>query len=127
MKKTVKKGYTITCVSWENDGDYYDTKSVTVETKEMADSLKDLCKLCETPAKKGYNTIGNADMEGLTDFQKEMVINFMKSNPILIKKENASDNSLINMFNEYNHSLLGNSEHYYSRVCESVKITYSPE
>jgi hypothetical protein len=30
----IKKGYTLTVTSWENDGDYYNTKSKTVETLE---------------------------------------------------------------------------------------------
>ena len=44
MKKVINKGYTITVVSWENDGDNYKTKSITVETIEEARVIHKICK-----------------------------------------------------------------------------------
>ena len=42
----IKKGYTLTVTSWENDGDYYNTKSKTVETLEEAKVWWNMMQLC---------------------------------------------------------------------------------
>jgi hypothetical protein len=49
----------------------------------------------------------------------------MKSNPVLGAYK--SDEKSFDLFVELNYELLGGSEWYGSRVCESVEITYSPE
>ena len=43
MIKIVNKGYTISVTSWENDGDNYATKSLTVETIKEAQNIHKLC------------------------------------------------------------------------------------
>ena len=43
--KVVSKGYTVTCESWENDGDNYNTKSVIVQSKKTAEALYQMCKV----------------------------------------------------------------------------------
>jgi hypothetical protein len=40
----IKKGYRITVVSWENDGDYYNTKSKEGLSKEWAHAICDILK-----------------------------------------------------------------------------------
>ena len=46
MKQTkiASKGYTIEVVSWENDGDFYQTQRMTVETESEARKIQKICK-----------------------------------------------------------------------------------
>lgn len=45
----------------------------------------------------------------------------------LEQKEDLVEEWWNNCLSDYNYKLLGGSEYYFSRVCESVKILYSPE
>jgi hypothetical protein len=117
----VNQGYTVTCVSWENDGDNYNTNSMVVQDIEEARALRDLCNMSST-GKNHRGGLGNC--QELEDF-KPKIVDFMKSNPVLGTYK--SDEKSFDLFGELNYELLGSSEWYGSRVCESVEITYSPE
>lgn len=123
MIKVISKGYILSCKSWEGDGDESRINALIVDTKEEALALRQLCLLCTDGTHNGGETIGNTDKEGLSDEQTEMVINFMKANPCL-NQNNSTD--LLKVFMTYNYRLLGSSEYSYSRVFESMIITYSP-
>ena len=59
-KLVVKKGYTIEVTSWENDGDNYKTKTLTVDDKEQSIAILDMCKNLFTSHHDTDNTgIGN--------------------------------------------------------------------
>ena len=76
MKQQVaKKGYTITVDSWENDGDYSQTHSITVDSKEKAKAYHDLMQLCksENNQPKGVIKLGNT--YGSFSEKQEEVIN----------------------------------------------------
>ena len=118
MKKVVSKGYTITVVSWENDGDNYNNNSKTVETLEEAKAWYNMMKLCES-------TLSNTDK--FTTKQKEIVINFMEKNHKALLPKNKNIGDLIYVFEDLASELLGYSEYYKCRVCESCTVTYSPE
>ncbi len=134
LTKVKDKGYEVTVVSWENDGDNYNTLSKTYQSKELAIEIAKLCKTLFISKNNGENGIGNSsDSPGQKIFDR--IIDYMKDHLILldnpnfrgVSKSNVSDQELIDICMEYNNDLLGGSEYYYSRVCESVKITYSPE
>jgi hypothetical protein len=116
MKKVVNKGYTLSVVSWENDGDNYNTQTKTVETLQEAKVWYNMMQLC-------MSTLSNTS-EFATK-QKEIIINFMKENHkvLLPKEEYISD--LIYAFTDLSGQLLGYSEYYQCRVCESCTVTYS--
>jgi hypothetical protein len=121
----VNKGYTLTVVSWENDGDHYNTKSKTVDTKEEAEALYNLMQMCKSENRVGGG-LGNA-----CDFssrQKQAIIDFFKSNPILVGEDGVDeDDDYIELFYDYSYSLLGGSEWYVCRVMETCTVTYSTD
>lgn len=119
-------GYTVKVVSWENDGDHYCTKSVTYETKEKAIAVANLCKKVFASQNNGKGGVGNSDYSDKKS--RKIIIPFMKANPILYSDEAVSDDdSLMDICSEYHYELLGSSEYYSFRVCESVEITYLPQ
>lgn len=116
-------------MSWENDGDNYNTKHVTYEDKEFAIEVARMCRDLFCSINNGGNGIGNSN-----DEMSERVAEYMREHPILWEydkkfvEEMEDDEDLAEFcINVYNEELLGYSEWYYSRVCESVTITYSPE
>ena len=115
MKKVINKGYTITVVSWENDGDNYNTKSKTVETKEEAAKINKICKELFVSCNNGEGGIGNS----MDDEEKETLLNYIDNNPSMTLTEGYINNLA--------YELMGRSEYYDYRVCESVTITYSLE
>ena len=111
--KVACKGYTIEVVSWENDGDNYRTQRMTVATKEEALKIKKICKdLFKTGGEFG---VGNSmDGEG-----QPLILAYMKSNPEM--------ELTTGYINDCKYELMGGSEYYDFRVCESVQVTYLPE
>lgn len=127
--KVASKGYTITVDSWENDGDYSNTKSVTTENEEEAKALVAMAKLCR-PSSSYKGCIGNMNESRHADAAK-IVLQFMKEYPILAANtkyfQNLDDKGLVDLFFEISYDMLGSCEHYVSRVMEKVVVTYSPE
>ena len=114
--KVVNKGYTITVTSWENDGDNYNTKEIVVDSLEEAKRIHFICTtLFESEGDNDY-AIGNS-----TEFDDpdECIQNFIKEFPEL----NLTEDEV----HKLSGNLLGYSDYYTFRVCESVVVTYSPE
>lgn len=120
----VKKGYTVTVTSWENDGDNYRTESETYQSKELVEAIVKMCKTLFASCNNGDGGIGNTN-EYETDNARKTIISYMKANPILYDNKKLSDAKLIDACMNYNYSLMGSSEYYYSRVFESLVVTYS--
>jgi len=135
MKKVINKGYTLTVTSWENDADNYNTKSVTVESKEKAKALYDLMQLCKSKNNqpKGVIRLGNTGDSGFNKEQINLLYNFFKENPILLEEkledieEDELKDYIQDLFYRVENGLLGSSEWYACRVMESCIVTYSPE
>jgi hypothetical protein len=108
----IEKGYTLTVTSWENDGDNYRTESMTVETLEEA---RRIYRVCNELFKSDEGGVGNS-MDGESE---EAIEEYIENNPELnLTEEEIRDLS---------YDLMGSSEYYDYRVCESVSVTYSPE
>lgn len=138
MKKVINKGYTLTVTSWENDGDNYKTISTTVDNKEKANALYELMKLCTSKNNppKGTIRLGNTGEKGFNAQQIDLLYNFFKDNPILLKeplenKESMNEDEFMDyiqdLFYQAENGLLGSSEWYVCRVMESCIVRYSPE
>ena len=130
-KKVISKGYTITVVSWENDGDNYNTNSITVESKEMAEAYYNMMQLCRSKNNRinGEIGLGNTS-DGFNRRQRQAIISLFDNYPILLhgtKIDEDEDDDLDYLFMEISVDLLGSSEFYTCRVMESCTITYSPE
>lgn len=125
-QQVISKGYTLSVTSWENDGDNYATNSTTFDSKELAVAVARMCMdLFQSINNSKSKGIGNTcDRSEATD----LILEYMKKHPELYQDKNkTTDKDLIDICMEYNGDLLGGSEYYYSRVCESCSITYSPE
>ena len=129
-KKVINKGYTLTVTSWENDGDNYNTLSVTVDSKERALALQGLVKLSDFSTSHTERGLGNAcEWES---YHEDLVKDYLINNPVIMPKSwtpiNFEDeDDWKDAYNELTYDLLGSSEWYISRVHESSYITYSPE
>lgn len=87
-KKIVNKGYTLEVVSWENDGDNYRTKHLTVPTKEEALAVKHLCEvLFDCTDYEAELGIGNL-MEYDGDTAHRAICNYLLNNPTLLSIHN---------------------------------------
>lgn len=129
MKKVINKGYTITVISWENDGDNYKTESITVDSKEKAKAYYDMMQLCKSKNNQpgGIIKLGNSHNK-FSGAQREVISEFLKENPLLLEGddvENADEDQLVDWFTELANELLGYSEDYICRVMESCTVTYS--
>ncbi len=136
MKKVINKGYTLTVTSWENDADNYKTIYSTVDNKEKAQALYNLMQLCvsKNNKPKGIIRLGNTGEDGFNEEQIELLYNFFKNNPILLKEpledietmdEDELKDYIQDLFYEAENGLLGSSEWYTCRVMESCFVTYS--
>lgn len=131
MKKVINKGYTLTVVSWENDGDHYATNSKTVETLEEAKVWWDMMQLCDSKNNQpnGIVKLGNS-YDGFTPQQEEVAVDFiMKHHKTLLPDDNIEEDEdgLVYLFSDLAGELLGYSEYYACRVMESCSVTYSAE
>ena len=126
-KKVISKGYTLEVVSWENDGDDYRTKSVTVDTIEEAKGIYNMCMTLFKSCNKGEGCIGNSPHYNTLKITP-IIISYFKEHPELyLDKPITDDEDLINLCRVYACTLLGGGEYYEYRVCESCTCYYSPE
>jgi hypothetical protein len=135
--KVVSKGYTITCTSWENDGDSYNTKSMIVDSEKMALALYKMCTvLFQSENRTNSKGIGNSN--DLDATVKNKISKFLKEYPILldeeqqrelieIEDEDEEEDFYADVCSNWIYELLGGSEYYYCRVAEKTTVTYSPE
>lgn len=119
--KIANKGYTITVVSWENDGDYYQTNSITVDTIEKAKIWYDLITFIQE------NEFSNETE--MTEESENIIIEYMdKFDVSLIDEElERYKSDKIYVFNNLQKRLLGYSEYYWCRVIDKYTITYLEE
>jgi hypothetical protein len=126
-KQIAKKGYTLEVVSWENDGDNYRTKRVTYKDKEKAIAVAKMCKELFCSCNNDDGGVGNS-MDGE---ENKRVVDYMKAHSILTEGEKDfdkdEDDDYFYLCTEYADDLIGCSECYDFRVCESVKIFHNPE
>jgi hypothetical protein len=125
--KIASKGYTLEVVSWENDGDNYNTKQVTYQDKDLAIAVATMCKELFCTQSNGKDGVGNS-MDGE---ENKRVVDYMKEHSILTEGEKDfdedEDDDYFYLCTEYADDLMGCSECYDFRVCESVKIFHNPE
>lgn len=137
VKKVVQKGYTLEVISWENDGNNYRTIYHTVNTLEEAKKLYKVCtELFISENNQKIKGVGNSmDHEGIST-----IIEFVKNNKELfvdlevnveeidVEDEESDDiEELYDYFQDISWKLMGGSEDYDFRVCESVIVTHSHE
>jgi len=121
-KKVVSKGYTLEVVSWENDGDNYNTKQFTTESKEEAEKLYKICTVLFKSHNNKQGGVGNS-MDGKC---KKTILEYIEDN-----KKDFSDlideDDIMDYFYNIGYELMGGSEYYDFRVCESCIVIFSEE
>lgn len=130
-KLIVKAGYTIEVVSWENDADYYNTRHMTVESLEEAKAIAHMCEHLFASKNNGDGGIGNSFSQNEVI---STIIDYFYENPYLTDKkgidikdeDNLDYDKLYCWCVHFAGELMGYSEDYAVRVCESATITYSP-
>lgn len=135
--KDLKKGYYVEVTSWENDGDYYNTK-FKLERPEWIPLVIDLMKLFETSHHEGG--LGNFyDGYGATPFEEleEVFYVFYKKHKTLVEPDTKDwerdskgkllRSDIMEYFEEIAREYLGHSESYRYRMVESVKVYHIPE
>jgi hypothetical protein len=115
QKKIASKGYTIKVVSWENDGDNYKTLHKVVEDRDEALKIKRICETLFRSCNNGDGGVGNA-MDGECE---HVIEEFIEANPEM--------GLTVGYIKDLAWVLMGGSEDYDFRVCESVTVTYLAE
>ena len=132
MKTTLySKGYLIRVTSWENDGDNYNTKELLVDTEQEASTVSALCNLLRSSFGNMYEPGDNdrqefavavAAVPGIKEFVKSVFPDI---------EEDQEDpecgfgymDAVMDIL--YDLGLTG-SEHFYTRVCETVSVYRIP-
>lgn len=137
MKKVISKGYTLEIVSWENDGDHYNTVSITVSSKECARAIHKLCtELFKSGSDRENPGVGNSTRCFEPNEEDPILQSWIEKNMeslLVILKEyceetdpkNLSYDEASDLISELAHDLMGSSEFYSFRVCKSCEIFYS--
>ena len=116
-----KKGYTLKVVSWENDGDNYSTLFHTVSSCAEAQALRDVCNILFGCNSDHKNPIGIGNMMGDDDYQS-VIKEYLIKHPEVTKYLGDAGDIM-----DFNYAVMGGSEYYTSRVCDSVEVTYVSE
>lgn len=130
MAKTiVPAGYRLTVVSWENDGDNYNTKVVEGISRERCQYLVDLCKLLHfnISSNNVYNNLyepSDEEIEKLTDAMMDLVVKHSISRsdlPDPTNREDVRDYVIEDLYD------LGLSHgEWYTRVCDDYRVELVP-
>ena len=114
-KLIYKKGLLLKIVSWENDGDHYKTVEYPVDNLEEAKALTRMCKILFKSCNNGEGGIGNSDSS-----EKETIINFYNKDSYF--KTIYLEDEFVDYVNDIHGELLGYSDYYSYRVCESASL-----
>jgi len=115
----LKKGYTIKVVSWEDDGDNYKTQEVNTQSIEDLKYFIDICDFCSET--DNGTSIANEYSYSPNDKQREAIINLLNKHNITIDKDYED----LDVFFAQAQALLGYSEYYLTRVCDSYTVVHS--
>lgn len=129
-EKIFNKGYTVEVVSWENDGDYYATNRQTYPTKEEALAVKHMAEtLWDTYYDSKYGVASMTNYDCIEEYYERIHKYFLENDNLLQFCKLSTQDSAENIYDGTLHykDLLGSSEDYLCRVCDSVKVYYSEE
>ncbi|QAY02134.1 hypothetical protein VspSw1_61 [Vibrio phage VspSw_1] len=125
MKEVIlKAGYTLKIVSWENDADFYNTKTYHVEDENWAIILKHICEnlLCSRYSSSSDYGVGNTNLSSSDSANR--VAEYFKTYGI---PEHVPEDELLEWLHDLSYDLVGSSyESDCIRVCESCKVLYTP-
>lgn len=131
MTTLYRSGYLVRVSSWENDGDYSNTKEIQLDTLDHVVTVVALCKLLSSD----FGNMYEPDEEELKEFEQAIAAlpgikqfihdNFSDSEAAIDDPESGM--SYVDYILEFLYDLgLTGSEHYFTRVCNSVKVYHIP-
>jgi len=130
-KKLIRqKGYTLEVVSWENDGDHYNTELYHTESKDKALAIK---KMCDTllQSRNGAKSFGISNGCDLSESEEKRIITFVKDNLDLVygeeDEEYLEECGEMDFFSELCGEIVGVNECGGFRVSQKCDIQYSKE
>lgn len=123
----IPKGYQLQVVSWENDGDNYQTRTVSGLTKEEVEFLiVFLNAITNSGYENEYHEYDKSFRDGMADAEEKIfddILEHYENKEIPEKfKQMVEDKDA-----DYSAYLTGNSECYFFRVYESHKVFYFPD
>ena len=127
-KLVVKKGYTLEVVSWENDADHYSTERMVFDNENEALAVRTMCEELFCSGSNQGTGIGNMRD---SDYDRTIIIinKYIENHPEVVEvcllQSSYDLDNIVDMVMDYNYDLLGSSEDYCSRVCESAELYYS--
>lgn len=124
----LKAGYNVAVTSWENDSDYHNTKVIHVKTIDDCRFLKEFAMLFRSQYTGAGEFFGNGCLNErqesrLNERVKELAAKYYH------RSEYAADlyeegELLTDYYTDLACDMLGYSEYYHFRVCESVDVYY---
>jgi hypothetical protein len=134
--KVQEAGYRISITSWENDGDNYNHKTLTVQSADDARAVVALCNLLHPQHDTPKQTFGNMyepSESDLADFVAAVsaipaITNFLhKTVPGMEQDMQDSEDYMDSIMDVlYDLGLCG-GENFFTRVCEKVDVHYYAE
>lgn len=136
---TIKAGYRLTITTWENDGDNYNTKVLEGLDKADVQFHVDILKLFDRSSWNGPNDFGNMyEPSGDEIYRLAVAIRKVAVKHEALVREKAEwlldeigedeDEQPEYMDGAYDflYDLGIGSGEFYTRVCESIKVEYTP-
>ena len=135
MTTLYRSGYLVRVTSWENDGDYRNTKEIQLDTLDHVVTVVALCKLLGPGPGSDFGNMYEPDEEELQQFEQAIAAlpgikhfihdNFSDSEADIENPESSM--SYMDYILEFLYELgLTGSEHFFTRVCESIKVYHIP-
>lgn len=125
---TLKAGYTIKVISWENDGDNYNSKSAGGLTREQTQFYVDICNLMSgefgnmyDPSESEIESL-NLEVKRICELHLDTVHELFEDTRGMteIDLEMCGD-----IFLDVRYDFFGSSD-YYTRVLSELTVTYIP-
>lgn len=132
----IKAGYRLEVLSWENDGDNYNTKVLDGLSIRQVQFFTKLCKMLKSKNSRG-DTANFGNMYAPSD--EEVAAYIAAVRPLArayvdvincegyTETDIEDDEDLGDRLYDFTSDLIGNSEYYYHRVVESFSVQYVPE
>lgn len=136
MTQFIPTGWRIEVTSWENDGDYYNTKILEGLNEDVARFYIELAHLFGDSGIEAANACDNAEVEWdkLIPAFKAIIAKYPSALSKIWQQpdeaeiaESLSDDQIEDSIGDVAYNILGASEFYVFRVFESYRAYYFPD
>jgi hypothetical protein len=132
MEVLYRAGYLIRVLSWENDGDNYNTKEIQVDTEQEARDVVEFCNMFDSSSRNQHD-IGNL-CDGEAEIARPAFRAFYENHPDFInltpsdyEGEQEETDAICDAMMDIAYDLgLSGGDYFYTRVCERVQVYRIP-